>query len=174
MADEQKQETTQEDGNGAPTPEELAAIKAQLEAETQAKADLEASIAGKDTRIGELESELSEAKSESEAKQAALDAKQGELDQANQAITAAVAKYKEALVTANPNVPDDLISGDSIDEVFSSFQRSTAIVGKVKASLEAEAAASRVPAGAPANEGPNHGALSAREKIAQGVRTSTK
>ena len=174
MADEQKDPITQADTNGAPTDEDLAAIKAQLEEETHAKAALEASIAGKDTRIGELESELSEAKSESEAKQAALDAKQGELDQANQAITAAVAKYKEALVTANPSVPDDLISGDSIDEVFSSFQRSTAIVDKVKANLEADATAARVPAGAPANTGPDHGALTPREKIAEGVRASTK
>jgi len=174
MDEEQKDSVGQADANGAPTPEDLAAIKAQLEEETRAKAELEASIAGKDSRIGELESAVREAKSESEAKQAALEAKQAELNQANQAITAAVGKYREALRTANPSVPEDLINGESIDEVFSSFQRSTAIVSKVKANLEAEAAAARVPAGAPANEGPNLGALSAREKIAEGVRSSGK
>ena len=174
MEEEQKDTVVTANNDGAPTPDELAAIKTQLEAETQAKAELEASLAGRDTRIGELESALSEAKSESEAKQADLEAKQSELTQASEALATAVGKYREALRTANPNVPDDLISGDTIDEVFSSFQRSTAIVSKVKANLETDAAAARVPAGAPANTGPDHGALTPREKIAEGVRASTK
>jgi len=174
MADEQKDPITQADSNGAPTPEDLAAIKAQLQEETQAKADLEASLSGKDTRIGELESELSEAKSGSEAKQAELEAKVSELSQFSDNLATAVSKYREALIQAHPDVPQDLIQGDSIETLYASVEKGQGIVGQVKANLETDAAAARIPAGAPANTGPDHGALTPREKIAEGVRASTK
>ena len=181
MDEEQKETISQPAANGASTPEELAAIRAQLEEEARARAALEAAIAGREARIGELESAVSEAKSASEAKQAdleaktaELEAKQSELDQARAALDGAVARYREALRTANPEVPEDLIEGDSVDEVFSSFQRSTAIVNKVRANLEAEAKAARVPAGAPASEGPSLEGLSPREKIAAGVRSADR
>ena len=172
MADEEKEPITQADTNGAPTPEDLAAIKAQLEQESQAKAALEASIAGKDTRIGELESELSEAKSESEAKQADLEAKVSELAEYSDAMVTAVNKYKEALISAHPDIPPDLIQGDSIEALFASVEKGQGIVGQVKANLDAEAGAARVPAGAPVSTGPDLSGLTAREKIAQGIKSA--
>jgi len=174
MEEEKKDTIEQADANGAPTAEDLAAIKAQLEAETQAKAELEASIAGKDTRIGELESELSEAKSESEAKQADLEAKVSELAQFSDVMVTAVDKYREALITAHPEVPQDLIQGDSIEALFASVEKGQGVVSQVKANLEAETVATRVPAGAPVSTGPNLEGLSAREKIAAGVKGASK
>ena len=62
----------QETQDNAPVPEDLEAIKAQLEEEKKAKAAAEAAAAERDSRIATLEAELSEARKGSEAAAAEL------------------------------------------------------------------------------------------------------
>jgi hypothetical protein len=170
MSEEEKKEETQENpdeigenSNNAPTDDELDAIKAQLEEEQEAKAAAEAALAEKDARITELESELSQVKSERELTLADLAA-------TREANTAAVAKYLEAVKAANSALPQDVITGDTIEDIDASVQKAQSIAESVNARLEAEVKGTKVPAGAPARTGIDIEGLSPSEKIAIGVK----
>jgi len=154
---------TPENSNEVSTPEDLEAIKAELEEEKKAKAAAEASLAEKDTRIAELEAELSEAKTGSEAAAA-------ELKQVKEAHGQAVAKYLDAVRLANPTIPQDIITGDTIEDIDASLAKATTIAESVKANLEAQAKETKVPAGAPPRTEISVEGLTPREKIAAGIQ----
>jgi chromosome segregation ATPase len=149
--------------NGASNPEALAAITAQLREEQAARAAIEATLAQKDARIAELETSLTEAKQAGEAAAA-------ELTHVKEAHGKAVAKYLGAIRIANPAIPQDVISGATIDEIDASLARAASIADSVKASLEAQAKQTRVPAGAPQRGEISLEGLSPREKIAAGIQ----
>ena len=158
------QETqTTEKTNEVSTTEALEAIKAQLEEEKKAKAAAEASLAEKDARIAELEASLSEVKTGSESLTA-------ELAQVKEAHGQAVAKYLGAVRLANPAIPQDIIAGDTIEDVDASLTKATTIAESVKSSLEARARETRVPAGAPPRSEISVEGLTPREKIAAGIQ----
>jgi len=159
------EDETQETQNTAPEPEDFEAIKAELEEEKEAKAAAEASLAEKDTRIAALESELSEAQQGSEAAAA-------ELAQVKEAHAQAVAKYLDVVRLANSTIPQDIITGDTIEDIDASLEKAQAIAGAVKATLEAQAKESKVPAGAPPRGEISVEGLSPREKIAAGITQS--
>ena len=158
---------TQEPTNGVSTPEDLAAIKAQLEEEqaalAEAKAAAEAALVERDARIVELEASLSEAKQGSEAVIA-------ELAQVKEAHGLAIGKYLGAVKAANPTIPLDIIAGATIEEIDTSVEKAQSIATAVKASLEAQAKEARVPAGAPNRESISIDGLSPREKIVVGIQ----
>ena len=154
---------TPENPNEASTPEDLEAIKAELEEEKKAKAAAEASLAEKDTRIAELEASLSKANQGSEAAAA-------ELTQLKESYGQAVSKYLDAVRLANPTIPQDIIAGDTIEAVDASLAKATTIAESVKASLEAQAKEAKVPAGAPPRTEISLEGLTPREKIAAGIQ----
>jgi hypothetical protein len=154
---------TPENSNEVSTPEDLEAIKAQLEEEKKAKAAAESALAEKDARIAELEASLSEAKTGSEAAAA-------ELTTVKEANAQAVAKYLDAVRVANPTIPQDIITGDTIEDIDSSLAKATTIAESVKANLEAQAKEAKVPAGAPPRGEISLEGLTPREKIAAGIQ----
>jgi len=154
---------TQETQNTAPAPEDLEAIKAQLEEEKKAKAAAEAALAEKDGRIAELEASLSEAKQGSEAAAA-------ELAQAKEAHSKAVTKYLDVVRAANSTIPQDIIAGDTIEGIDASVEKALSIANAVKANLEAQAKKAKVPAGAPTRGEISLEGLTPREKIAAGIQ----
>ncbi len=153
----------QEAGNTAPSPEDLEAIRAQLQEEQEARSAAEAALAEKDARIAELESAISEAKQASEAAAA-------EHVQLRESRDQAVSKYLNMAKALNPAVPEGIIAGETIDEIDASVEKGQAIVEAVKAAMEAEAKETKVPAGAPTRGSINLEGLSPREKIALGVQ----
>ena len=163
MENEKKEEETQETPNTQGTPEILEAIKAQLEEEQKAKAAAEALLTEKDGRIAELEASLSQEQSDRELALADLAA-------TREANTAAVAKYLDAVQAANPTIPQDVIAGDTIEDIDASLAQATAIAERVRARLENEVKGTKVPAGAPARTGIDIEGLSPREKIAAGIQ----
>jgi hypothetical protein len=152
-----------ETDNGASTPEDLAAIKAELEEEKKAKAAAEAALADKAKRIAELEASVNVVSQASEA--AAT-----ELAQVKEAHTKAVSKYLEAARALNPTIPKDVIAGGTIEEIDASVQKAMSIADAIKATLEAKAKEARVPAGAPTRGEISLEGLSPREKIAAGIQ----
>ena len=172
---------TKEPTNGVPTPEDLEAIRAELEQEkaalAEAKAAAEAALAERDARIVELQAEgealraersnlltsLSEAKLGSEATAA-------ELVSIKEAHGLAIGKYLDAVKAANPTIPLDIIAGATIEEIDVSVEKAQSIATAVRASLEAQAKEARVPAGAPNRESINLDGLSPREKIVVGIQ----
>ena len=61
-----------------------------------------------------------------------------------------------------------------MQELTDSVANAQALVEKVRAALEQERSASRVPAGAPVDSGPDLSGLSAREKVSAGVTNPKK
>jgi vacuolar-type H+-ATPase subunit I/STV1 len=155
----------QETQNTVPEAEGLEAIKAQLEEEKEAKAAADASLVEKDARIAELEASLSEAQQGSEAAAA-------ELATLKEAHTQAVAKYLDVVRLANSTIPQDIITGDTIEDIDASLAKAQTIAGAVKANLEAQAKETKVPAGAPTRTEISVEGLSPREKISAGITQS--
>ncbi len=137
-------EIPEDESNQIDTVQELEQVRVKV-------LDLEASLAEKggeiiraDTRISELEQVVSE-----------LGDKLGQ----------AVSSYRTLAVETNPQVPEELITGATVEEISASLERAINLVSRVKQELEAEIASSRIPIGAPERTSINLEALSPREKI---------
>ena len=100
----------------------------------------------------------------------ALAQSEAALKAGNDSLAEAVASYQAMVIAANPEIPEELISGDGIEAVNRSLEEAKSLISRVKQGLEAEVQASRVPAGAPQRTPPDLSALSSREKIQYGVR----
>jgi len=157
-----------ENGNEQITPEELQAIKAQLAEEQKAKAALEEAAAANGSRIAELDSALSEAKGKE------LEASAAELAQVKEARDQAVTKYLNMAKALNPNIPEGIISGETISAIDQSVDKGKAIVEAVKKAMESEAAAAKVPAGAPTRGAISTEGMSPKEKIAYAISRQSR
>ena len=113
--------------------------------------ELEQVVAGKDSEI----TSLKQTEAELEEKLATI----------SNSLVEAVASYKATVVQANPEVLEELVSGDTIESINESLNKAKALVGKVRQGLETEISLARVPAGAPERTAPDLSALSPREKI---------
>ena len=81
----------------------------------------------------------------------------------------AVGKYRTRLLAESPEVPEELVRGDTPEEVDASFAAARQVVERIKQRLETQTSAERVPAGAPARGLPDLSSLSPAEKIAYGL-----
>ena len=89
-------------------------------------------------------------------------------------LSGAVAKYRAALLATAPEIPAELVKGESIDEIDASLEQARSIVSKVRQQLEADAEANKVPTGAPERTPQDLSALSPAEKIAYALRKSLR
>lgn len=113
--------------------------------------ELEQAVADKDSEIVTLkESEVESAE---------------RLTTLSNSLAEAVASYRAQIIQANPSVPEELITGDSIEAINQSLGSAQGLVYKVKQGLEAEVSKTKVPVGAPERTLPDLLALSPREKI---------
>jgi len=164
---EDQTQEVQEPRNHAPAPEDLEVIRAQLQEEQEARATAEATLTEKDQRITELEASLSEARKSVESLRAEGAAISEARDQA-------VSKYLNMAKALNPAIPEDIISGETIEEIDASVDKGKAIVEAVKKAMESEAKEAKVPAGAPTRGSINLDGLSPREKIALGIQQGSQ
>jgi uncharacterized coiled-coil protein SlyX len=128
-------------------------------------AESEATLAEKGSRISELEQALAERDEQiNTLKQsvAELEAKVTELaDSRSQAL----ASYRALVISSNPDLPEELIAGDSVEEIDRSLAGARALIDRVRERLETEIAGSRIPAGAPLRAPLDLSVLSPQEKI---------
>jgi len=164
-------EETKVTENQVPAADELAAIKAQLEEEKTVRATLEETLAERDTRVAELEAQVTEFTTQLEGKTQGLEAAAVELATTKEAKSQAVAKYQDMAKALNPTIPEGIITGETIEEIDQSVKKGKAIVEAVKKTMEAEAAGVKVPAGAPTRDEISLEGLSPREKIAAGIQS---
>ena len=137
---------------GATELESLVAQKTEELARANARlVELEQVVAGKDSEIAGLEQTRDELG--------------GRLTVLNNSLAEAVASYKSVVVQANPEVVEELISGDTIESINDSLDKAKALVSKVRQGVEAEISLAKVPAGAPERTSPDLSTLSPREKI---------
>ena len=142
--------------------EALASDKETLASELETKAaaitELESALGGLEQTIGERDSEI-------------FTLKQGTVESVEkvtslqESLNLAVSAYKTAVAQANPAAPGELITGDTIEAVDQSLESAKSLVSTVRASIEAEIASGKVPAGAPPRTPPDLESLSPREKI---------
>ena len=158
------------------------------EEEIQAlQTELEAVKAEKETLTGELQSRvdavavLEQAEAERTAQLTALTTERDAMGVSIRAETQqtvkdltdsynlAVSAYKSVVAGANPAVPAELITGDTIEALDRSMASAKVLVAQVRQVVEADIAAGKVPAGAPARTPPDLSAMSPREKIQYAV-----
>ena len=78
----------------------------------------------------------------------------------------AARRYRELLLAGAPEVPAELVTGATIEEVDVSFAAARGVVAEVRRRIEEQAGAEHVPAGAPPRAAPDLSGLSPAEKIA--------
>jgi seryl-tRNA synthetase len=127
-------------------------------------------LKSRDAMIIKLEQELAAKESEIVALKKELEELKQTTDEASKAIAQAVAAYREMAVEANPGLPAELIRGETIEAINESVKNARAIMEKVRQEIEAEAARTRIPVGAPRRVPLDFSALSPREKIQQGLK----
>jgi len=122
-------------------------------------------LASRDTRISELEQAVASLGGEIAALKQAVAESDDNLNKLNESLNQAVASYKALVIQSNPDVPEELVTGDSIEAITDSLASAKELVTKIRKGMEAEISLVRVPIGAPERTAPDLSALSPREKI---------
>lgn len=89
-----------------------------------------------------------------------------ELQTLRHQLASATAHYRQALLAAAPEIPEELVAGNTPEEVEASLSRARQMVERIRSRIEAQIAEQRVPTGAPIRSAPDISSLSAQEKIA--------
>ncbi len=126
-------------------------------------------LAARDNRISELEQAAASLESEIATLKQAVAESNDSLDKLNESLKQAIASYKGLVIQSNPDVPEELVTGDSIEAINDSLASAKELISKVRKGIEAEISLARVPAGAPERTAPDLSALSPREKIQYAV-----
>jgi len=154
MADEEKELTDEQE-----------AAEGELERLKQEKEEFIHTLESKDAVIAELEQAVNSKDSEiAILKQSIADSEQ-RLVEINATLAQAIASYKGLVMQTNPEIPVELLAGDTIEVINESLQNARALVDKVRQGIEAEISKTRVPAGAPQRAPLDLSVLSPREKI---------
>ncbi len=165
------------------TDEEIAALQDELtEAKTEVDrlqtmaADREAQAIHLEETLAQLQeqqSQVSASLREAEAQLAARDeelaALREQVEALQASLKAAASKYRSALLASQPEVPPDLVSGETVEEVDQKLEAALRMIAQLRGHLESQAQATRVPTGAPARRAPDLSALSPAEKIVHGL-----
>jgi hypothetical protein len=140
----------------APGSHDPQALKLELEAARRA---LEEQTA----RATALDRELEEAGK-------ALREEQQQVQRLGAELAAALGRYRLALLAAAPDIPPELVQGETVAALDEALARAKALVDRVRRQVEAQAARERVPPGAPARSRADLSSLSPQEKILVGLR----
>ena len=142
-----------------------ARIQELVDAETQYEqriVALEESLAQRDARIGEVEATL-------EQRESTLKEREEEIEGVRAQLAQAVAVYRTSLLAAEPEIPEEMVQGTTIDEIQASLAGARQMVEQVRTQLESQASQERIPFGAPVRSAPDISSLSPQEKILPGL-----
>ncbi len=159
-----------------PTAEELAALQEQL-ASTRAEverlqhaaADADARATTAVTEAAGLRGQLDQAQEAQGAAESETHSAKAYLQAAEERLRAAATKYRDLVVRTEPELPAELIAGDDVDAVDASAASAREMVGRVRAHIETQARALRIPAGSPPRGGADLSALTPEQKIRIGL-----
>jgi len=145
--------------------DELETMKEELRKLTEEKQALTEGLEARDATIARLEQVVAEKDVEVAAMKQSVAEAEGKLAEINNTLSQAVAGYKAMVVSSNPGMLAELITGETVDEVDESLKSAQALVERVKQEMEAEVSKTKIPAGAPQRAPIDLSALSPREKI---------
>lgn len=115
-------------------------------------------------RVTELENLIAQKEEELAKANARISEMAPVIAESSHKLAQAVSRYRALVVQASPTL-EELITGDTIEEIDASVEKAKALVHKVKQGLAAEMMSVKVPAGAPERKPVNLEALSPRDKI---------
>ena len=138
--------------------EELVGVRAEAERLAEELADREARVLEQAEGMDALRREVEAAR---------LEATQARAIAAEEAQRLA-GRYRAALLQGAPDVPPDLVHGESVDDLDRSLATAREVVARVREQVQTETA-SRIPAGSPVRGAPDPGTLSPAEKIRAGI-----
>lgn len=148
------------------TEEEVKALEEALE-EARGQAERHRETAGEQGgRIVELEGRLAGLEAAAQEREQAQAAREEEAAGLREQLVAGVVKYRGLLLATAPEVPEELVKGETMEEVETSLAAAREMVEGIKRRLEAKLVTERIPVGAPVRAAPDVSALSPREKIA--------
>jgi chromosome segregation ATPase len=156
--------------------EQLLAAQADIERLQGRLADAEARAAGHEGELSEARRQLTVATATLAEREEALRAQTAAAEDLRAVVEAAAARARDdaacyrALVLAHePDLPADLVTGDSIASLEQSLHQARQTVAQVRQHIEKQAHARRVPAGAPVRSSPDLSGLTPAEKIRLGM-----
>jgi uncharacterized phage infection (PIP) family protein YhgE len=132
-------------------------------------AHLEETLAQLQEQQSQLSASLREAQDQLAARDEELVALREQVEGLQASLKAAASKYRDAMLASKPEVPPDLVSGETVEEVDQQVEATLRMVAQLRDHLESQAQALRVPTGAPARRAPDLSALSPGEKIVHGL-----
>ena len=121
---------------------------------------------GQDGEAAEAGTASDEAQAELAELRSALEQRDHEIESLRNRLASATARYREALLAAAPDIPEELVGGKSPEEVEASLVGARQMVERVRGRIESQIAGDRVPSGAPVRGGQDFSDMSSREKIA--------
>ena len=156
--------------------EQLAAAHADVERLQSQMADLTARQSQHDAELQELRGQLETSRGEAESARNEATGHAEEVERLRESVVTAeaqgkeaVRRYRDAMLEREPQLPADLVAGDSITELDAAIERARQTVAQVRQHLDQQAQALRIPAGAPARGDPDVSDLSSAEKIRLGL-----
>jgi hypothetical protein len=150
--------------------EQLAAAQADIERLQTRVAELEAIAAQRAEEATELRREASQREQAVAAAGVEVEELRSALAASQEQVREAAQSYRDVLLQREPDLPADLVTGESVAEVDAAVSRARQTVAQVRQHIEQQAQALRVPAGAPVRGGPDVSALTPGEKIRLGLR----
>ncbi len=152
--------------------DEVEDIAAQEPVEDESPLEEEEPIAEEELDVLALRASLEEARAELEKAHTLIRERDREGASLLQELSQTTSKYRDALLASYPEVPPDLVQGQTVAEIDESIARARQMVERIRNQMEAQAASQRVPPGAPLRSAPDLSALSPHEKILQGLARS--
>ncbi len=160
---------------------------AQIETLQSATAEAEARAASAQTELSTTRAELIEARQAAQARmgeisemedlreqagflRSQLASTEAQLSEARSGLHEVVLKYREALLSASPHIPPDLVPGETVQDVERQMEAAERVAGQIRESLRRGGPASRIPLGAPSRRAVDLSALSSSEKIRLGLQ----
>jgi len=160
VKEELKEELEESPVEGAQATEE-ASEEGPEEQEGEAT-DLKALLEGKAQEVARLEEQVARLQEEARERDRGMAS-------LRQQFSRAIEKYRESLLASAPEVPAELVQGETVEDLETSLVQGRQLVERIRHQLESKAKKERVPAGAPIRKGPDLTSLSPTEKIVYGL-----
>jgi len=150
--------------------EQLSAAHAEVRRLESRLTESEARGAAREADTAELQRRLDAALQEIEARDATITAQEQAIVEAAEQARRDASRYREVVLAREPDLPADLVRGDTVDAIEAALIAARQTVAQVRQHLEQQAQAIRVPTGAPVRAAPDFSGLSSAEKIRLGLQ----
>lgn len=131
---------------------------------------LRQTLAEKENRLKQLETDIENANAKLNTHVTEMADRDKEVSDLRGKLGGAAAKYRQIVLSGSPEVPEELVKGETVEEVEASFANARQMVERVKQGLEGKQQRERVPTGAPPRSPLDVSAMSPQEKIVYALR----